>query len=43
MTDKSYEEVERHRQIDMRAIVSPTPYSKMAREEYATGWRTENT
>jgi vanillate/3-O-methylgallate O-demethylase len=32
--------VERHRQIEIRAIVSPAPYSKMARESYAAGWRT---
>ena len=32
--------VERHKQIGIRAIVSPVPYSKVAREEYATGWRT---
>ena len=32
--------VERHRQIEFRAIVSPAPYSKVAREEYADGWRT---
>jgi len=32
--------VERHRQIDIRAIVSPAPYSKVAREGYASGWRT---
>jgi vanillate/3-O-methylgallate O-demethylase len=32
--------VERHKQIDIRAVVSPVPYSKVAREEYATGWRT---
>jgi vanillate/3-O-methylgallate O-demethylase len=32
--------VERHRQIEIRAIVSPAPYSKAAREEYAEGWRT---
>lgn len=32
--------VERHKQIDIRAIVSPAPYSKVAREEYAKGWRT---
>jgi len=31
--------VERHRQIEMRAIVSPVPYSKVAREEYADSWR----
>ena len=32
--------VERHRQVEIRAIVSPAPYSKVAREEYAAGWRT---
>jgi len=32
--------VERHKQFDMRAIVSPAPYSKVAREAYAEGWRT---
>lgn len=32
--------VERHRQIPIRAIVSPVPYGKVAREEYASGWRT---
>jgi vanillate/3-O-methylgallate O-demethylase len=32
--------VERHRQMEIRAIVSPAPYSKVAREEYAEGWRT---
>ena len=32
--------VERHRQIEIRAIVSPVPYSKVAREEYADSWRT---
>jgi len=31
--------VERHRQIEIRAIVSPAPYSKAAREDYAKGWR----
>jgi vanillate/3-O-methylgallate O-demethylase len=31
--------VERHRQIEIRAIVSPVPYSKVAREEYADSWR----
>ncbi|MEJ2598866.1 MAG: hypothetical protein P8Z00_11070 [Anaerolineales bacterium] len=33
--------VERHKQFDIRAIVSPAPYSKVAREKYAAGWRTE--
>jgi len=32
--------VERHKQIEIRAIVSPVPYSKVARESYAQGWRT---
>jgi vanillate/3-O-methylgallate O-demethylase len=31
--------VERHKQIEIRAIVSPVPYSQMARESYAAGWR----
>jgi len=32
--------VERHRQFEIRAVVSPVPYSKVARETYAKGWRT---
>ena len=32
--------VERHRQIPIRVVVSPVPYSKVARETYAEGWRT---
>jgi vanillate/3-O-methylgallate O-demethylase len=32
--------VERHKQTEIRAIVSPVPYSKVARETYARGWRT---
>jgi len=32
--------VERHKQIPIRAIVSPVPYSEVARKEYAAGWRT---
>jgi vanillate/3-O-methylgallate O-demethylase len=35
--------VERHRQIEIRAIVSPVPYSSMARTSYSKGWRTEGT
>ncbi len=31
--------VERHRQIEIRAIISPVPYSKTAREEYVDSWR----
>lgn len=33
--------VERHTQFKMRAVVSPVPYSRVAREQYAAGWRTE--
>lgn len=33
--------VERHKQIEIRAVVSPVPYSKVARETYAEGWRTD--
>jgi len=33
--------VERHRQLEIRAIVSPCPYSEVARTSYAEGWRTK--
>jgi glycine cleavage system aminomethyltransferase T len=32
--------VERHVQSEIRCIVSPCPYSEVARESYAVGWRT---
>jgi len=32
--------VERHVQTQIRAIVSPVPYSEVARTSYAVGWRT---
>jgi vanillate/3-O-methylgallate O-demethylase len=32
--------VEPHRQIEVRAIVSPVPYSRVVRETYHQGWRT---
>lgn len=32
--------VEPHKQMEVRAVVSPVPYSKVARETYASGWRT---
>jgi vanillate/3-O-methylgallate O-demethylase len=32
--------VEPHRQLSVRAVVSPVPYSDAARKEYAEGWRT---
>ena len=33
--------VERHAQCEIRAIVSPCPYSEVARTTYAEGWRTK--
>jgi vanillate/3-O-methylgallate O-demethylase len=33
--------VERHAQVEIRAIVSPCPYSEVARTQYAPGWRTK--
>jgi vanillate/3-O-methylgallate O-demethylase len=35
--------VERHRQAEIRAIVSPCPYGEVARTSYAEGWRTKAT
>jgi vanillate/3-O-methylgallate O-demethylase len=32
--------VERHKQTEIRVVVSPVPYSKVVRETYAEGWRT---
>ncbi|TLZ15913.1 MAG: aminomethyl transferase family protein, partial [Gammaproteobacteria bacterium] len=32
--------VEPHRQTEVRVIVSPVPYSRLARETYQRGWRT---
>ncbi|MGB3796604.1 MAG: aminomethyl transferase family protein [Alteraurantiacibacter sp.] len=32
--------VEPHKQLNVKAIVSPVPYGKMAADTYATGWRT---
>ena len=32
--------VEPHKQTEIRAVVSPVPYSQVARETYAAGWRT---
>lgn len=32
--------VQPHRQKDVRVVVSPVPYAKVARLEYAEGWRT---
>ena len=33
--------VEHHRQAEIRAIVSPAPYSEVARSSYPEGWRTQ--
>ncbi len=35
--------VERHKQIEIRAKVSPAPYSKMAQTTYHEGWRSKAT
>jgi vanillate/3-O-methylgallate O-demethylase len=35
--------VERHRQIEIRAIVSPAPYAKQAQTTYHEGWRSKAT
>jgi vanillate/3-O-methylgallate O-demethylase len=35
--------VERHRQAELRAVVSPCPYSEVARTTYHAGWRTQAT
>jgi vanillate/3-O-methylgallate O-demethylase len=35
--------VERHVQAEFRAVVSPCPYSEVARTSYAEGWRTKAT
>ena len=32
--------VEPHQQLEVRAVVSPLPYSRVARETYHEGWRT---
>ena len=33
--------VERHRRTELRAVVSPCPYSEVARTSYAEGWRSK--
>ena len=33
--------VERHSQVEIRAIVSPVPYAEVPRTQYAEGWRTK--
>jgi glycine cleavage system aminomethyltransferase T len=35
--------VERHVQAELRAVVSPCPYSEVARTSYAEGWRSKAT
>jgi vanillate/3-O-methylgallate O-demethylase len=35
--------VERHRQVEIRAIVSPVPYAKQAQTSYHQGWRSKAT
>jgi hypothetical protein len=33
--------VERHRQTEIRVVVSRCPYPEVARTQYAEGWRTK--
>ena len=33
--------VERHKQVDIKAVVSPVPYSNVARTAYADSWRNQ--
>jgi len=33
--------VERHRQTEIRVVVSPCPYPEVARTQYTEGWRTK--
>ena len=33
--------VERHKQLEIRAIVSPVPYSEVVRSSYHEGWRSK--
>ena len=35
--------VERHRQVDIKAVVAPAPYSAVARTSYADSWRNRAT
>lgn len=35
--------VERHVQTEIKAVVAPVPYSEVARDSYAEGWRTRQT
>ena len=32
--------VEPHQQLEVRAVVSPVPYSEVVRKDYHGGWRT---
>jgi glycine cleavage system aminomethyltransferase T len=34
--------VERHKQVEIKAVVSPLPYSKVARTGYADSWRNKS-
>jgi vanillate/3-O-methylgallate O-demethylase len=33
--------VEPHKQLEVRVVVSPVPYSRVVRETYKEGWRTQ--
>jgi len=32
--------VEKHKQLEVRVTISSVPYSRVARDTYAEGWRT---
>jgi syringate O-demethylase len=34
--------VERHKQVEIKAVVSPVPYSNVARTVYADSWRNKS-
>ena len=34
--------VERHKQVEIKAVVSPVPYSNVARTAYADSWRNKS-
>jgi hypothetical protein len=34
--------VERHKQVEIEAVVSPVPYSNAARTAYADSWRNKS-
>ena len=44
MTHPEFKQLyQRHKQLDIRAVVSPVPYASVVRETYAAGWRSVKT